>query len=107
LNAGFEAAGDENSFKPTVPELGGIGVERVFAGIERGEAKCAVSRGGGADFSAGGLVAQNDGGTGQWRRMQVSQTACERTRLRRLNLDEMLTRGIGRIRLSEDQRMGA
>jgi hypothetical protein len=39
--------------------------------------------------------------------MQVGQTPGERTGLRRLNLNEVLWRGIGWIRLSKDQRAGA
>ena len=55
LNAGFDASSDEDSFEPAVSELDGIGVERVFAGIERGEAEGPIPGSGGADFCAGGL----------------------------------------------------
>ena len=107
LNAGFDASGHENSFKSAVSEPGGIGVERVFAGNERGEAKGSVSGRCGPNFSAGGLVPQKYGDASQWRRAQVSEAACERTGLGRLNLDEVLRQGTCGIRLGEDQRVGA
>jgi ribosomal protein L12E/L44/L45/RPP1/RPP2 len=65
LNAGFNAAGDENSFKAAVAELDGVGIERVLACIEQGEAEGPIPRGGSADFNAGGLVAQNNGDAGK------------------------------------------
>ena len=81
LHTGLDAAGDENPFESAVAELGGIGVERVLSGIERGEAEGAVLGGGGADFSAGGLVAQNDGDAGQRRRMQIGEAAARASRI--------------------------
>jgi hypothetical protein len=107
LNAGLNASGDENSFKPAVSKLGRIGVECVLPGIERGEAEDSVPGGGGSNFSAGGPVAKNDGDAGQRGRAQISEAARERTGLRSLNLDEMLLPGIDWIRLSENLRGGA
>jgi hypothetical protein len=66
LNARFGAAGDENSFKAAVAELDGIGIERVLACIEWGESKCPIPAGCRANFSAGGLVVQDDRDAGKW-----------------------------------------
>jgi hypothetical protein len=101
LNAGFNPSSDENSFKLAVAELGRVGIEHVLTCIQRGEAEDAVPSGGGADFNAGGFVAQNDRYAGQWRRVEIGEAAGERAGLRRLNLNEMLPRRVGRVRLSQ------
>jgi hypothetical protein len=107
LDAGFASAGDKNPFETAVAERPRVGVKRVLARIERSKTEGAVLRGGGAGLSAGGLVAQDDGDTGQWRRMQIGEATSKGTRLRRLNLNEVRREGIGRIRLGENHRVSA
>jgi hypothetical protein len=107
LDAGFAASGDKNPFEAAVTELGRVGIKCVLARIERGKTEGAVLRGGGAGFSARGLVAQDDGDAGQRRRMQIGEAAGKGTRLRRLNLNEIRRDGIGRTRLGEDHRVSA
>jgi len=87
--------------------LGRVSIERVFARIERSKTKSAVLRGGGADFSARGLVAQDDGDAAEWGRMQICEAAGEGTRLWRLNLNKSRRGGIGRTRLGKNHRVSA
>ncbi len=104
LDAGFGAAGDKNSFKPAMAELGSVGIECVVPCIERGEAEGPVFGGGGAGFSAGGLIAQNDGDASQRGRSQIGEAPGERARLRSLNLDELRRGGGWRAGLGIDCR---
>ena len=60
-------------------ELGGVGIERVLACIERSKAEGPVLGCCGADLSACGLVAQDDGDASQRGRMKIGEAAGERT----------------------------
>jgi hypothetical protein len=77
LQAGFDAAGDNNSFEAAVTELCRIGVESVGSCIERGKSEDAVLRRTGADFGTGGLVAQNECDAGERGRMKIGKAAGE------------------------------
>ena len=107
LDAGFAASGDENPFEAAMAKMGRVGIERVLARIERSKTEGAVLRGGGADLSACGLVAQDDGDAGKWGRMQIGEAAGKGPRLWRLNLNEVRRGGIGGTRLAENHRMSA
>jgi hypothetical protein len=107
LHAGLNASGDENPFEAAVTERPRVSIERVFARIERSKTEDAVLRCCGANLSARGLVAQDDGDAGQRGRMQIGEAAGKGTRLRRLNLNEVRREGIGRTRLSKNHRVSA
>ena len=100
LHARFVPAGYENSVELAVAELRRVRLERVFARIERSEAKDAVPGGDCVDLGAGGLVAQNNQDAGQRRGVQIGEAARQRSRWRRLDLNGMRRR-IGRTQLGE------
>jgi hypothetical protein len=77
LHAGFNAAGDENFFEAAVAELGSVGIQRVVACIEGGEAEGAVLCRGGVGFSARGLVAQDNADAGERRGMEIGEASGE------------------------------
>jgi hypothetical protein len=83
-----------------VAELCGVGVESVGGCIERAKAEDAVFGCAGADFGAGGLVAQDECDTDERGRMQIGKATGERTGLRRLNFYGVLRRRLGGTRLS-------
>jgi hypothetical protein len=89
LHAGFDASGDENPFEAAMTERFRVGIKRVLARIERSKTEGAVPRRCGANLSARGLVAQDDGDAGQRGRMQIGEAADKGTRLRRLNLNDV------------------
>jgi hypothetical protein len=107
LDAGFAAAGDDYPFEAAVTERPRVGVKCVLARIERSKTEGAVLCGGGANLSARGLVAQDDGDTGQRGRTQIGEATGKGTRLRRLNLNEVRWEGIGGIRLGKNHRVSA
>jgi hypothetical protein len=59
LQAGFNAAGNDNPLEAAVAELCCIGVESIRSCIERSKAEDAVLRCTGAGFCARGLVTQD------------------------------------------------
>jgi hypothetical protein len=106
LQARFRAAGHENPFELAVAQFGHVGLQRVFARVERGKPEGAVFGRNRALLDAGGLVAQDHGNTRQRSRMQVGKPPGERARRRRLYVNAV-EHGVGRRLLRTPQPAGA